>query len=160
MSPDEAVRAYKSLAQVERALRTLKSVDLQVRPIHHWLAPRARAQVFLCMLAYDVEWHMRERLKPILFDDHDREAADAERLSAVAPAGLSPAARRKRARRRSDHGLPLVSFRDLMRHLATMTLNSVAAPINKRYTFSMVSTPTALQRKAFELLAIKPLGVQ
>ena len=160
MSPDEAVRAYKGLAQVERAFRALKSVDLQVRPIHHWLAPRVRAHVFLCMLAYYVEWHMRERLKPILFDDHDREAADAERLSAVAPAGLSPAARRKRARRRSDHGLPLVSFRDLMRHLATMTLNSVAAPINKRYTFSMVSTPTTLQRKAFELLAIKPLGVQ
>ena len=103
---------------------------------------------------------MRERLKPILFDDHDRGAADAERLSAVAAAGLSPAARRKGAKRRSDHGLPLAGFRDLMRHLATMTLNSVAAPINKRYTFSLVSTPTAVQRKAFELLAIKPLGVR
>ena len=71
------VRAYKSLAQVERAFRTLKTVDLQVRPIHHWLADRVRAHVFLCMLAYYVVWHMRRALAPILFDDHDREAAEA-----------------------------------------------------------------------------------
>ena len=124
------------------ALTGKAKIGLAVGAVHHWLAPRVRAQMFLCMLAYNVEWHMRER------------------LSAVAVAGLSPAARRKRARRRSDHGLPPVSFRDLMRHLATLTLNSVAAQINKRYTFSLVSTATALQRKAFELLAIKPLGVR
>src|SRR5215210_2130673 len=89
------VRSYKSLSQVERAFRCIKTVDLQVRPVHHWLADRVRAHVFLCMLAYYLEWHMRRKLAPLLFDDTDKDAADAARDSVVAKAQRSPAAIRK-----------------------------------------------------------------
>ena len=160
MSAEELVASYKSLAQVERAFRSLKSVDLQIRPVHHWLAPRVRAHLFLCMLAYHVEWHMRDRLAPILYADHDKAAAEAERRSIVAPAALSPAAKRKRARHRTDHGAPLTSFRDLLRHLATLNLNTVTTPINPNYSFTVTTTPTDLQSRAFELLGVKPICVQ
>src|SRR5919197_672529 len=86
MSATDAVRSYKALAHVEQAFRTLKSVDLQIRPVYHWLEPRVRAHVFLCMLAYYVEWHLRQAWAPILFDDHDRAAAERERASPVAAA--------------------------------------------------------------------------
>ena len=89
------VRAYKSLAQVERAFRCFKTVDLDLRPVFHWTAPRVRAHVLLCMLAYYLEWHMRQPLAPMLFDDHDRAAAEAERTSPVAKAKVSKAAYRK-----------------------------------------------------------------
>ncbi len=160
MSAEELVASYKSLAQVERAFRTMKSVDLQIRPVYHWLVPRVRAHLFLCMLAYHVEWHMRERLRPILYDDHDRAAAEAKRPSIVASREPSPAAKRKRARHRTDEGTALTSFRDLLRHLTTQTLNSVTTPINPNYSFTVTATPTDLQRTAFELLGIKPLRVQ
>ena len=160
MSAEETVTSYKSLALVERAFRTMKSVDLQIRPVYHWLAPRVRAHLFLCMLAYHVEWHMRERLKPILYDDHDKAAAETNRPSIVAPLEPSPAAKRKRARRRTDDGIPLTSFRDLLRHLASLTLNSVVTPINPDYSFTVTATPTDLQRRAFELLGVKPMCVQ
>lgn len=160
MSAEEAVASYKSLAQVERAFRSLKSVDLQIRPVYHWLAPRVRAHLFLCMLAYHVEWHMRERLKPILYDDHDKATAEANRPSVVAPLEPSPAAKRKRTRHRTDQGTALTSFRDLLRHLASLTLNSVVAPINPDYSFTVTATPTDLQRRAFEFLGVKPLCVQ
>jgi len=160
MSAEEAVASYKSLALVERAFRSLKSVDLQIRPVYHWLAPRVRAHLFLCMLAYHVEWHMRERLKSILYDDHDKAAAETNRLSVVAPLEPSPAAKRKRTRHRTDEGTPLTSFRDLLRHLASLTLNSVVAPINPDYSFTVTATPTRLQRRAFELLGVKPIRVQ
>lgn len=160
MSATEAVASYKSLALVERAFRTMKSVDLQIRPVYHWLAPRVRAHLFVCMLAYHVEWHMRERLKPIFYDDHDKAAAETERLSVVAPLEPSPAAKRKRARHRTDEGAPLTSFRDLLRHLASLTLNSVVAPINPDYSFTVTATPTDLQTRAFELLGVKPICVQ
>jgi hypothetical protein len=160
MSAAEAVASYKSLAQVERAFRSLKSVDLQIRPVYHWLAPRVRAHLFVCMLAYHVEWHMRERLKPILYDDHDKAAAETNRPSIVAPLEPSPAAKRKGARRRTDEGIPLTSFRDLLRHLASLTLNSVVAPINPDYSFTVTATPTKLQAKAFERLGVKPICVQ
>ena len=89
------VRSYKSLAQVERAFRCIKTVDLQVRPMYHWLADRVRAHVFLCMLAYYLEWHMRQRLAPMLFDDTDKDAAEARATSVVAQAQRSEAAIRK-----------------------------------------------------------------
>ena len=127
MSAADTVRSYKALARVERAFRTLKSVDLQIRPVHHWLEPRVRAHVFLCMLAYYLEWHLRQVWAPILFEDHDRAAAERERASPVA-AAVSPAARRKRGRRRTDDGVPISSFHDLLEHLATLTLNTVALP--------------------------------
>jgi Transposase DDE domain len=151
LSTDEAVRAYKDLARVERAFRSLKSIDLQIRPVHHWVEPRVRAHVFLCMLAYYVEWHLREAWAPILFHDHERAEAEKERVSPVAALEVS-AAERKRGSRRSDDGLPITSFGDLMRHLATMTLNIVASPQAPRAAITLSATPTPLQNKAFALL--------
>ena len=101
------VRSYKSLALVERAFRCIKTVDLQVRPVYPWLADRVRAHVFLCMLAYHLEWHMRERLAPMLFDDTNKQAADAQRTSVVAQAQRSPAAVIKQTTGLTPDGLPV-----------------------------------------------------
>ncbi len=155
-----AVRAYKSLAQVERAFRSLKTVDLQIRPIHHWLGPRVRAHVFLCMLAYHVEWHMRARLKPILFDDADRATAEAARASIVAPIEPSPAAAAKRGRKRTKDGLPAHSFQSLLRDLATCTLNQATLAIGKGSAVAVVARQTPVQARAFELLGTNPNRTQ
>ena len=160
MSAADAVRAYKDLARVERAFRTLKSVDLQIRPVHHWIEPRVRAHVFLCMLAYYVEWHLREAWAPILFHDHDRVTAEQERASPVAPVQPSPAALRKRGRRRTDDGLPLSGFSDLMAHLATQTMNVIAVPGAKDAAFTTLTNPTDLQTAAFRLLGTEHVRVQ
>src|SRR6187200_337471 len=103
------VRAYKSLSGVEHAFRSMKTVDLELRPVFHWTAPRVRAHVLLCMLAYYLEWHMRQSLAPMLFDEHDPAGRDAQRSSPVANAQASPAARHKAASKRTDpsHGEPL-----------------------------------------------------
>ena len=156
MSATDVVGAYKGLARVERAFRSLKTVDLQIRPVHHWIEPRVRAHVFLCMLAYYVEWHLRRLWAPILFDEHDQPAAEAQRASPVAAAEPSPASLRKRGRRRSDDGVPISSFRDLLRHLATLTLNTVAVPGTKPTTATLYARPTPLQVTAFQLLGIRP----
>ena len=100
------MRSYKSLSLVERAFRCIKTVDLHVRPVYHRLADRVRAHVFLCMLAYYLEWHMRQRLAPMLFDDTDKEAAEALRASIVAPAQRSPAAVTKQTTGLTEDGLP------------------------------------------------------
>ena len=110
LADEAAVKAYKSLSMVERAFRCLKTVDLHVRPIHHWLGDRVRAHVFLCMLAYYVEWHMRARLAPMLYDDDDRAAAEALRESPVAKAQRSPAALAKSATGRTADGVPVHSL--------------------------------------------------
>ena len=123
---DAAAKAYKQLAHAERAFRSLKTVDIEVRPIHHRRPDRVRAHVFLCMLAYYVEWHMRQALKPILFDDHDKADADAARTSIVAKAKRSKAADRKALTKRTDDGLPVHSFRSLLGDLATVTCNTMA----------------------------------
>ena len=154
------MRAYKSLSQVERAFRSLKTVDLQIRPIHHWLGPRVRAHVFLCMLAYYVEWHMRVRLQPILFDDADRATAEAARTSIVAPAEPSPTAAAKRGRKRTQDGLPAHSFHSLLRDLATCTLNQATLAIGKAGPVVLVARPTPVQARAFELLAVNPNRTQ
>jgi hypothetical protein len=154
MSAADAVRSYKALARVERAFRTLKGVDLQIRPVYHWLEPRVRAHVFLCMLAYYVEWHLRRAWAPILFEDHDRAAAERERASPVAAAELSPAARRQRGRRRNDAGVPISGFRDLLDHLATLTLNTVSLPDAPDATATIYARATPLQTTAFDLLGI------
>ena len=156
LAAENVVGAYKSLARVERAFRSLKTVDLHLRPIHHWLAPRVRAHVFLCMLACHVEWHMRERLKPILFDDDDPAAAARERTSIVAPAQPSPAALRKRASKLTANGTPLHSFQSLLRDLATCTLNEMTTTLNAAYSFTLVATPTPIQAQAFRLLDVDP----
>ena len=156
LAANNVVGAYKSLARVERAFRSLKTVDLHLRPIHHWLAPRVRAHVFLCMLACHVEWHMRERLKPILFDDDDPATAAGERASIVAPAQPSPAALRKRASKLTAHGGPVHSFQSLLRDLATCTLNEMTTTLNDAYSFALVATPTPIQVQAFSLLDVDP----
>jgi len=147
-----SVLAYKSLAGVERAFRSLKSVDLEIRPIHHRLADRVRAHVFLCMLAYYLVWHLRRAWAELLFDDDDRPAAAAVRPSPVAAAKVSPAAQSKAARKRTPDGRPVHSFRSLLRDLATLTRNLVrfgdAPPV------VMLARPTALQQHAFDRLAI------
>jgi len=160
LSAEDAVRAYKDLARVERAFLAMKSIDLQIRPVHHWIEPRVRAHVFLCMLGYYVEWHLREAWAPLLFHDHDRAAARQARLSPVAPAEISDAAKRKRGARRSDDGMPVGSFRGLIDHLATMTLNLVASPQAPNATITLTAKPTPLQSKALELLDITPMRVQ
>jgi len=156
LAAERVVGAYKDLAHVERAFRSLKTVDLHLRPIHHWLAPRVRAHIFLCMLACHIEWHMRERLKPMLFDDDDPTAAARERASIVAPAQPSPAALRKRASKVTADGGPVHSFQSLLRDLATCTLNEITTTLNDAYCFTLVATPTSLEAQAFSLLAVDP----
>ena len=146
------VLAYKSLAQVERAFRALKTVDLEVRPIHHRLAGRVRAHVFLCMLAYHVQWHLRRALAPLLFDDHDREAAAAQRASPVAAAQVSPAARAKAQTQRTADGQPVHSFRTLLADLATLTRNTVRFADAPPTT--LLAQPTPLQQTVFDRLGL------
>jgi Transposase DDE domain len=148
------VKSYKQLAEVERAFRSLKTVDLEVRPIHHRRPDRVRAHVLLCMLAYHVEWHMRQTLKPILFDDHDKAAAEAARASIVAKATRSTAAERKILTRRTDDGLPVHSFRSLIGDLATVTRNTMAIADRPDATFVLYPQLTPLQAKAFQLLGV------
>ena len=156
LAAESVVGAYKSLARVERAFRSLKTVDLHLRPIHHWLASRVRAHVFLCMLACHVEWHMRECLKPMLFDDDDPAGAARERASIVAPAQSSPAALRKRSSKLTANGGPVHSFHSLLRDLATCTINTVTTTLNQAYSFTLVATPTPIQAQAFTLLDVDP----
>ena len=154
LTAEQTVASYKALSRVERAFRSLKTVDLEIRPVFHRKAPRVRAHVLVCMLAYYVEIHMRERLAPILFDDHDRAAAEAARKSIVAKAVRSPAAQRKVASRRTDDGLPVHSFRSLLDDLATLCLNTVSLPSNPNYRFDLPTQPTPLQTRAFEMLGV------
>jgi transposase len=153
LSAAETVRQYKRLSVVERAFRSLKSVDLKVRPIHHHLADRVRAHILLCMLAAYVEWHLKQALTPLLFTDEEPEAGEALRSSVVAPAQRSPAALRKVHTQTTEDGLPIHSFATLLHDLATLTLNQVEAAGR---SFQMISTPTPLQRRAFELLGVAP----
>jgi Transposase DDE domain len=152
----ETVRAYKSLAGVEHAFRSMKTVDLELRPVFHWTAPRVRAHVLLCMLAYYLEWHMRQSLAPILFDEHDPIGRDAQRTSPVAKATPSPAARYKATSKHTNpaHGepLPVHSFRTLLADLATLTRNVVQ--LGKHRINILLAQPTKVQRRAFDLLGV------
>lgn len=147
------VMAYKQLSHVERAFRTLKSPELEVRPIYHRKEERIRSHVFLCMLAYYVSWHMQRTLAPLLFKDSDLAAARAARASVVAPAKRSPSAVRKIAHGVTDDGVSLHSFRTLLRDLATLTRNQIRLGEAR---FHQLSTPTPLQARAFELLGVQP----
>jgi len=151
LDAQQTVRTYKGLSVVERAFRSMKTVDLKVRPIHHRLADRVRSHVFLCMLAYYVEWHMRQALAPILFDDDDKAAGEAQRESIVAPARRSPKARNKARTKRTEDGLPVHSFQTLLKDLGTITRNKVTVAGE---TFDEVTMPTLVQQRAFELLEI------
>jgi transposase len=152
-----SVRAYKSLAQVERAIRSIKTVDLQVRPIFHWAAPRVCAHVCLCMLAYHVEWHMRQRLAPMLYDDADKQAAEALRTSVVAKAQRSPSARAKQSYGTTPDGLPVHSLHSLLADLATLARNTVVTALSPDHEFVLHTRPTVIQQKALDLLAVNVL---
>jgi transposase len=153
LTGQQVVATYKSLSTVERAFRSMKSVDLKVRPIHHHHPERVKAHVFLCMLAYYVEWHMRRVLAPLLFDEEDHEAAQTQRSSIVAPAQRSLSAQQKALSQQTADGFPVHSFRTLLPDLATLTRNRVRMG---EQLFDMLATPTALQERAFELLQVRP----
>jgi transposase len=155
LAAEDTVRAYKALSEVERAFRSYKTVDLQVRPIYHYLADRVRAHVLLCMLAYYVEWHMRQALTPMLFDDDDKAAAEAQRASVVAPAQPSAKARRKASRQRTDAGEPVHSFQTLLADLATIVKNRIEPKIAGAQPFDQVTRPTPLQQKVLDLLRVR-----
>ena len=148
------VKSYKSLSLVERAIRSIKTVDLHVRPVYHWLPDRVRAHVFLCMLGYYLEWHMRQRLAPMLYDDTDKDAAEALRASVVAKAERSPAAVTKQTTGRTPDGLPVHSFHTLIADLATLTRNTVEIATAPGMPFTITARPTPVQAKALDLLAV------
>lgn len=153
MSAEHVVRAYKDLAKVERAFRSFKTIDLKIRPIYHWLDDRIRAHVFLCMLAYYVEWHMRKKLAAILFDDHQRAEAESERESIVAPAPRSSAAASKDQRKRTEDDEPVHSFRTLLEDLGTLAKNRVRVRGSSE-EFLVLTQPTAPQAHALALLGV------
>src|SRR6202048_62975 len=152
------VRAYKSLSGVEHAFRSLKTVDLELRPVFHWTAPRVRAHVLLCMLAYYLQWHMRRSLAPMLFDERDPAAREAQRSSPVVKAEPSPAAQRKAARKRTDPAdgepLPVHRFHPLLGDLATLTRNVVR--LGRDHLTTILTTPTRTQHHALDLLGVTP----
>lgn len=146
----DVVHTYKQLAQAERAFKTLKSVDLEVRPIHHHLEDRVRSHIFLCMLAYYVQYELRARLAPLLYtDEHPAPQPDP-----VAKAHRSKSADRKAATHTTTDGLPAHSFRDLLSDLATLTRNTIGLPDG--HTFTQLTQATPIQARAFQLLGLKP----
>ena len=154
LGAQDTVRAYKGLSVVERAFRSMKTMDLKIRPIRHRLAKRVRAHVLLCMLAYYVEWHMREALAPVLFDDHERAAVEAARTSNVAPAQRSDAAKRKAASKTCDDGNPVHSFQTLLTDLATIVRNRLRPRDAGEETFELTTIPSPVQRRALDLLGV------
>ena len=152
MNAPDCVRNYKALAHVERAFRSLKTIDLKVRPIHHHLADRVRAHIFLCLLAYYVEWHMREAWRELMFADTDQQAKATR--DPVAPAKRSKAALTKVARHALDDGTAAHSFATLMAELATIVSNTCRTPKAgpDAPTFEVLTTPNAKQQRALELL--------
>ena len=151
MDSAEAVRSYKALAEVERAFRSMKTIDLHVRPIHHWLATRVRAHIFLCMLAYYVEWHMRKVWRELLFADEDLKSKT--RRDPVAAAQRSEAALNKAATHTLDDGSPAHSFRTLLQELSTIVRNTCQpADGPTQLNFQMTTVPNPTQQRALQLL--------
>ena len=152
MDAPQCVRNYKSLSNVERAFRSLKTIDLKVRPIHHRTADRVRAHIFLCMLAYYVEWHMREAWRELMFADEDQEAK--QQRDPVAPAVRSAAAQRKAQTRTLTDGSPVHSFRTLIEDLATIVRNTCRTPnaASDTQTFEVITTPNTKQQRALDLI--------
>jgi len=152
LSTDETVRSYKRLTDVERAFRSLKSIDLKVRPIHHNLENRVRAHILLCVLAYYVEWHMREAWRPLLFSDEDQEAK--EHRDPVGPAKRSEAALRKVHSKKLEDGSEVQSFQTLLKLLSTIVRNVCRVPDAgaNTPTFDLVTTPNPNQRRAYTML--------
>ncbi len=157
----ETVRAYKSLSTVEQAFRSYKTIDLKVRPIYHRLEQRVKAHVFLCMLAYYVEWHMRKALAPLLFDDEKVTEQPEEQTSVVAPSKRSNKARAKAATKKTSEKLPVHSFRTLMADLATIVKNKFQSNgLEASLTFEKITQSTPLQQKAIDLLEVSLICTQ
>ena len=153
MDSDKVVENYKSLAKVERAFRCIKTVDLSLRPIYHRNEERIRSHVFICMLAYYVEWHMREKLRPVLFADDDQESAVAARKSIVAPAQRSESAKRKDATRRTSDDFPVQSFHDILQDLGTLCRNRIRIP-EFDSEFDKLTQATPYQQHVLDLLGV------
>ncbi len=156
-SAADTVRTYKSLSQVERAFRCLKGIDVLVRPIRHRTEARVPAHIFLCVLAYYVEWHMRRALAPMLFEDHDLPAARPRR-DPVLPAQPTASAKAKKATHTTPDGLPVHSFESLIAELASRARNTYRLKSDdSKLTFKQVPAPTPIQRRAYELLGLLPV---
>lgn len=155
LSPEDVVLSYERLAHVERAFRSMKTLDLHIRPIHHRKADRVRAHVLLCMLAYYIEWHMRRALAPSLFDDDDKPAGEALRSSVVAPAKRSARAAAKAATKRTSEGAPVHSFTSLLCDLATSVKNRVQPRADNAMAFDVVTLPTAPSTTRLDLLRVR-----
>jgi hypothetical protein len=138
----------------------MKTVDLQVRPVFHYNEQRVRAHVFLCMLAYYVEWHMRQCLKPMLFDDEYLQEVNASKPSAVTKARRSQPAKAKDASKLAEDGLPVHSFSTLLQDLGTLTYNITYTQLNPQAKIVLTSRPTPVQQKAFALLGVNPACTQ
>ncbi|HEX8893867.1 MAG TPA: IS1634 family transposase, partial [Terriglobales bacterium] len=161
LSAEDTVRSYKSLAEVERAFRCLKGIDLLVRPIRHRTEDRVPAHIFLCVLAYYVEWHLRRAWAPLLFEDEQRWQ-DRKRRDPVLPAQPSASAQRKKRSHETADGLPVYNFEDLLKELAsrsrvTYALKSDKAEETPKTTFQQVPDPTPVQARAYELLRMFPV---
>jgi len=152
LAEGDVVLRYKGLEDVERFFRTLNT-ELEVRPIRHRLADRVRAHMFLRMLSYYLVWHMKQALAPILFVDNDKPAAAAKRVNPVAAAQRSDTALAKAARKRTTDNTPVHSFTSLLTDLGTLCANQIQ-PADDRPAFTMTTSPTPLQRQAFELLHV------
>ena len=160
LDASDAVQAYKDLSRVERAFRSLKTVDLEIRPIRHWTADHVRAHVFLCMLAYHVEWYLRDALAPLLFHDTELDTARAQRPSPVARTEPSDTVKAKKATKRSVDGHRVMCFADLIDHLGTLTLNTMQVQLRGSHRFTLHTKPTQIQEQAFRLLGLEPSRVQ
>jgi hypothetical protein len=152
MNSADCVRNYKLLVHVERAFRSLKTIDLKIRPIHHRLADRVRAHILLCMLAYYVEWHMREAWRELMFADPDQDAKKTR--DPVAPAKRSEAAKIKATSRQLEDGTPTHSFSTLLGELGTIVRNTCRTPNAgpEAPTFDLTTISNPKQQRAFELI--------
>jgi transposase len=158
LSAEDTVRSYKSLSEVERAFRCLKGIDLLVRPIRHRTEERVPAHIFLCLLAYYVEWHLRRAWAPLLFEDEER-AEERKRRDPILPAKPSASAQAKKTSRQTAEGLPVHSFQTLLAELASRARVTYALKSGgSELTFKQVPEPTPLQARAYELLRVFPVA--
>ena len=156
MDASQVVASYKSLALVERAFRTIKTVSIRVRPIYVYKEEHVRGHVFLCMLSYYLEWHMRQELAPLLFVDQDKDEAEKKRENPVAKAEQSDSVIEKLKTKKTVDGYEVNSFKTLMEHLSSFTMNKVFLPLNSKEKMYLYPKPTPIQQKAFDLLKIDP----
>jgi transposase len=157
MDTNSTVKAYKNLSQVEEAFRCYKSIDLKVRPIYHYKGDRVKAHIFLCMLAYYVEWHLRQRLAPFLFEDEETE----NKYQDIIKANRSESAKLKDRKKRNNWKLPVHSFRTLLEDLGTICLNTVECSlITGKYIFDNITRPTPLQQEVLKLLGVSLVCTQ